>query len=61
TDSAGNDIFAGTVSVGELAGTGFFERAINFDTVTIRGVNGGTNRRVLNGITFQLIEQGTWI
>ena len=45
----------------ELAGTGFFERTINFDVIRIRGVNGGTNRRVLNNIAFALIEEGTWI
>ncbi|MCA9052615.1 MAG: hypothetical protein KDA75_02205, partial [Planctomycetaceae bacterium] len=60
-DSAGNDIFAGTIGTGELAGTGFFERTINFDVIRIRGVNGGTNRRVLNNIAFTLIEEGTWL
>ena len=60
-DSAGNDIFAGTVSTGELAGTGFFERTINFDVIRIRGVNGGTNRRLLDNIAFTLIEEGAWI
>ncbi|MCA9054748.1 MAG: hypothetical protein KDA75_12985, partial [Planctomycetaceae bacterium] len=60
-DSSGNDIFAGTIGTGELAGTGFFERTINFDVIRIRGVNGGTNRRTLNNIAFTLIEEGTWI
>ncbi|MCA9053103.1 MAG: hypothetical protein KDA75_04665, partial [Planctomycetaceae bacterium] len=61
SDSTGDDLFAGTVSSGELSGLGFFERTNNFDTITIRGVNGGTNRRVLNNIAFTLIEQGTWV
>ncbi|MCA9055369.1 MAG: hypothetical protein KDA75_16120, partial [Planctomycetaceae bacterium] len=60
-DSAGNDIFAGTVSTGELAGAGFFERTLNFDVIRVRGVNGGTNRRVLNNIAFTVIEEGTWV
>ncbi|MCA9053923.1 MAG: hypothetical protein KDA75_08805, partial [Planctomycetaceae bacterium] len=60
TDSAGNDTFSGTVSVGTLQGAGFFEQTTNFDVIRIRGVNGGVNTRTLNNIAFTLIEQGTW-
>ena len=61
SDSAGDDLFNGTLSTGELTGVGFFTRTTNFDTIRIRGVNGGVNTRTLNNVTFTLVEQGTWV
>ena len=61
TDSVGNDLFSGVSDQGELSGTGFFVRTFNFDTIRIRGVNGGANTRVVSGINYQLVETGTWV
>ncbi|MCA9052306.1 MAG: right-handed parallel beta-helix repeat-containing protein [Planctomycetaceae bacterium] len=61
TDSVGNDHFAGVNNIGDLSGTGYFQRTTNFDTIRIRGVNGGINSRTLNGVLYQLIEQGSWV
>ncbi|MCA9052783.1 MAG: tandem-95 repeat protein, partial [Planctomycetaceae bacterium] len=61
TDSAGDDNFIGAPNMAELSGLGYFIRATAFDSVVIRGVNGGINRRTLNNINYSLSEQGTWV
>ena len=37
-------------------------RRIMQDTeiVSIRGINGGTNRKVMNDVYFQVVEVGSW-
>ena len=61
TDSAGNDIFNGGPGSGELSGAGFFQRTTGFNAITIRGVNGGVNTLINNGINYPLIQVGTWV
>ena len=62
TDSAGDDTFSGVGNFGDLRGAGFFERVTDFDTVRIRGVNGGLNR-VLTAppLAYNLVQQGDWV
>ena len=61
TDSAGNDIFNGGPNAGELSGAGFFQRTTGFNAITIRGINGGVNTLINNGINYPLIQVGTWV
>ncbi|MCA9054676.1 MAG: hypothetical protein KDA75_12615 [Planctomycetaceae bacterium] len=61
TDSIGDDSFLADGTRGDMIGSGYLIQVNGFDTVRIRGVSGGINRRVVNNIAFMLIEQGTWI
>ena len=61
TDSTGNDLFFGRGIRGDLLRAGSFEKTIGFDAVRIRGFNGGINRLDVIGITYQLIQAGTWV
>ena len=61
TDSDGDDLFRGLGSFGQLTGTGFLVRTLDFNTVRIRGVNGGVNTRIASGLNYQLLETGTWV
>ncbi|MCA9055243.1 MAG: hypothetical protein KDA75_15490 [Planctomycetaceae bacterium] len=62
TDSAGDELFTAAGAQGDLSGIGYFIRTTGFDTIRIRGVNGGVNQLMLTPpLAYNLIQIGSWV
>ena len=60
-DGSGDDLFFGRDNYGYLSGSGFFKRADNFESITVRSTAGGQNTLNVASLDYAFATVGVWL